>query len=33
MLQGNKKVIDKVQPYVSERLQNALAYGAATVFS
>lgn len=33
MLQGNKKDIEKLLPYVSERLQNALAYVAATDFS
>ena len=33
MLQGNKKDIEKLLPYVSERLQKALAYVAATDFS
>lgn len=33
MLQGNKKDIEKLLPYVSERLQKALAYVAAADFS
>lgn len=33
MLQGNKNDIAKLLPYVSERLQKALAYVAATDFS
>lgn len=33
MLQGNKNDIAKLLPYVSERLQKALAYIAATDFS
>ena len=33
MLQENKKDIEKLLPYVSERLQKALAYVAATDFS
>ena len=33
MLQGNKNDIEKLLPYVSERLQKALAYVAATDFS
>lgn len=33
MLQGNKKDIEKLLPYVSERLQKALAYVAVTDFS
>jgi len=33
MLQGNKKDIEKLLPYVSECLQKALAYVAATDFS
>ncbi len=33
MLQGNKNDIEKLLPYVSERLQKALAYIAATDFS
>ena len=33
MLQGNKKDIEKLLPYVGERLQKALAYVAATDFS
>ena len=33
MLQGNKKDIEKLLPYVSERLQKALAYVADTDFS
>lgn len=33
MLQGNKKDIEKLLPYVSERLQKALAYVATTDFS
>ena len=33
MLQGNKKDIEKLLPYVSERVQKALAYVAATDFS
>ena len=32
MLQRNKKDIEKLLPYVSERLQKALAYVAATDF-
>lgn len=32
MLQGNKNDIEKLLPYVSERLQKALAYVAATDF-
>ena len=33
MLQGNKNDIEKTLPYVSERLQKALTYIAATDFS
>ncbi len=33
MLQGNKKDIERLLPYVSARLQKALAYIAATDFS
>lgn len=33
MLQGNKKDIEKLLPYVSKRLQKALAYVAETDFS
>jgi biofilm protein TabA len=33
MLQGNKNDIERLLPYVSERLQKALAYIAATDFS
>lgn len=33
MLQGNKNDIEKILPYVSERLQKALSYIAATDFS
>lgn len=33
MLQGNKNDIERLLPYISERLQRALAYVAATDFS